>query len=90
LRDTDAAGAQVVGERLRAAVEKLRIKNQGCPQGVVTVSVGAASAKLTGEVAAARLVKEADRALYGAKCAGRNRVELAARTRVAKPTRTKK
>jgi diguanylate cyclase (GGDEF)-like protein len=78
LRDTDAAGAQAVGERLRAMVENLRIENQGCPQGVVTVSIGAASGPLTGQAAAARLVKEADRALYEAKCAGRNLVKLAA------------
>ena len=72
-RHTDV---QVVGERLRAAVENLRIENEGCPQGVVTVSVGAASASISGEAAAARLVKEADRALYDAKCAGRNLVKL--------------
>ena len=76
LRDTDAVGAQVVGERLRAAVENLRIENEGSPQGVVTVSVGAASASLSGEAAAAWLVEKADRALYEAKCAGRNLVKL--------------
>jgi diguanylate cyclase (GGDEF)-like protein len=80
LRDTDAAGAQVVGERLRAAVENLRIENERSPRGVVTVSVGAASASLSGEAAAARLVEKADRALYEAKCAGRNRVKLLATT----------
>jgi diguanylate cyclase (GGDEF)-like protein len=76
LRDIDAAGAQVVGERLRAAVENLRIKNEGCPQGVVTVSVGAASATLSDEAAATSLVEKADGALYEAKCAGRNLVKL--------------
>jgi diguanylate cyclase (GGDEF)-like protein len=76
LRDTDAAGAQVVGERLRAAVENLRIENEGSPQGVVTVSVGAASASISGEAAATWLVEEADRALYEAKIAGRNLVKL--------------
>ena len=76
LRDTDAAGAQVVSERLRAAVENLRMKNEGCPQGVVTVSVGAASAPLSRAVDAASLVEKADRALYEAKSAGRNLVRL--------------
>jgi diguanylate cyclase (GGDEF)-like protein len=80
LRDTDAAGAQVVGERLRAAVENLRIKNEGCPQRVVTVSVGAASAALSGQAAATSLVEKADRALYEAKCAGRNLVKLVTTT----------
>lgn len=49
LRDTDAAGAQVVGGRLRAAIENLRIKNEDCPQGVVTVSVGGAPAPRSAE-----------------------------------------
>jgi predicted signal transduction protein with EAL and GGDEF domain len=44
---------------------------------VVTVSVGVASAELTDEAAAARMVENADRALYEAKCAGRNQVKLA-------------
>jgi diguanylate cyclase (GGDEF)-like protein len=76
LRDIDAAGAQVVGERLRAAVENLRIKNEGCPLAVVTVSVGAASATLNNEAAATLLVEKADGALYEAKCAGRNLVKF--------------
>ena len=76
LRDIDAAGAQVVGERLRAAVENLRIKNEGCPLAVVTVSGGAASATLNNEAAAKLLVEKADGALYEAKCAGRNLVKL--------------
>jgi diguanylate cyclase (GGDEF)-like protein len=76
LRDTDAAGAQVVSERMRAAVENLRMKNEGCPQGVVTVSVGAASAPLSRAVDATSLVEKADRALYEAKSAGRNLVRL--------------
>jgi diguanylate cyclase (GGDEF)-like protein len=80
LRDTDAAGAQVVGERLRAAVENLRMKNEGCPQGVVTVSVGAASAPLSRAADATSLVEKADRALYEAKSAGRNVVKLATTT----------
>jgi diguanylate cyclase (GGDEF)-like protein len=81
LRDTDSAGAAVVAERLRATVENLRIDNEGCPEGVVTVSVGGASAALTGEAAAAGLVAQADRALYDAKCSGRNQVKLVATQR---------
>jgi diguanylate cyclase (GGDEF)-like protein len=78
LRDANAAGAEVVGERLRAAVENLHIKHAGCALGVVTVSIGVASGVLSGEAAASRLVEEADRALYEAKCTGRNRVKLMA------------
>ncbi len=77
LRDSPAAGALVVAERLRAAVQGLRIENAGSPEHVVTVSIGVASAELTNEAAAARLVEDADRALYEAKCAGRNQAKLA-------------
>jgi diguanylate cyclase (GGDEF)-like protein len=77
LRDSPAAGAQAVAERLRAAVQNLRIDNAGSPERVVTVSIGVASAELTDDAAAARMVGDADRALYEAKCAGRNQVKLA-------------
>lgn len=77
LHDSPAAGAQLVAERLRVAVQNLRIENQDSPERVVTVSIGVASAELDGEAAAVRLVEDADRALYQAKCAGRNQVKLA-------------
>src|ERR1700722_20205333 len=77
LRDSPAASAQVVAERLRAAVQNLRIENAGSPERVVTVSIGVASAELTDEATAARMVADADRALYEAKCAGRNLVKMA-------------
>jgi diguanylate cyclase (GGDEF)-like protein len=78
LHDSPAAGAQVVAERLRAAVQDLQIANAGSPERVVTVSIGVASAELADEVAAVRLVEDADRALYEAKCAGRNQIKMAA------------
>jgi diguanylate cyclase (GGDEF)-like protein len=77
LRDSPAAGAQAVAERLRAAVQALRIDNADSPERVVTVSIGIASAELTDDAMAARMVEDADRALYAAKCAGRNQVQLA-------------
>jgi diguanylate cyclase (GGDEF)-like protein len=77
LRNSPAADAQAVAERLRATVQNLRIENAGSPERVVTVSVGVASSDLTDEAAAARMVENADRALYEAKCAGRNQVKLA-------------
>ena len=77
LRDSPTAGAQAVAERLRATVQDLRIENAGSPERVVTASIGVASAELTDEAAAARMVEDADRALYEAKCAGRNQVKLA-------------
>ncbi len=77
LRDSPPAAAQSVAERLRMAVQNLRIDNAGSPERVVTVSIGVATAELTSDAAAARMVEDADRALYEAKCAGRNQVKLA-------------
>jgi diguanylate cyclase (GGDEF)-like protein len=59
-------------------VQDLQIANAGSPERVVTVSIGVASAELADEVAAVRLVEDADRALYEAKCAGRNQIKMAA------------
>lgn len=77
LHEADAAGACVVGERLRAAVEALGIEHAASPFGVVTVSVGVAGAVLNDDASADALVHAADRALYKAKCDGRNRVAMA-------------
>lgn len=75
LSHTDLTGAAVLGERLRG-----RIEQGGCQvaSGIplpLTISVGAA--QLAPGEAAAALVQRADAALYAAKAAGRNRVELA-------------
>lgn len=69
--------AVAVAERLREAVEKLRLKRVGSQEyiGNVTVSIGVAHAGR--EVLLERLVARADAALYAAKRAGRNRVEIA-------------
>lgn len=74
LHGTDNAGAAVVAERLRVVVETLRIEHPGSPFGVVTVSVGIASAARDDATATAGLIEAADRALYAAKRAGRNRL----------------
>lgn len=68
---TDAVGAMLVLERVRAALERAAIVT---PAGrSVTVSAGVAQARL-GENHAETL-ERADRALYRAKAAGRDRVE---------------
>jgi diguanylate cyclase (GGDEF)-like protein/PAS domain S-box-containing protein len=82
LADVEAGetGPMVVAERLRAAVEALRIPHPASRIGIVTVSGGIAAAwpkaPASGgkESHPASLIHEADAALYAAKLAGRNRV----------------
>ncbi len=75
LPETDSNGAQVIGERLRAAVEHLRLPHGAPGWGpVVTVSVGYAAAVPSAQSGPEELLAEADAALYRAKAAGRNQV----------------
>ena len=76
LPNTDAAGAKLVAERLRAAVEDLAIPHAAstCSR-VVTITAGFASLRVVAELAVDRLIGAADEALLRAKAAGRNRVE---------------
>ncbi|HEY2137396.1 MAG TPA: diguanylate cyclase [Xanthobacteraceae bacterium] len=76
LPDTDEAGASVVAENLRGAVHARAFEHQAGVAGVVTISLGVACAQASGESAAV-LVSAADRALYEAKRAGRNKVACA-------------
>ncbi|NYE61675.1 diguanylate cyclase (GGDEF)-like protein [Duganella sp. 1224] len=78
LPNTDLAGARAVAERIRAAVEHLQMPHNGSGFGVVTLSAGVATlAPRRGEHVAGMLVEAADKALYAAKSAGRNRVSPA-------------
>jgi diguanylate cyclase (GGDEF)-like protein len=73
---TDAAGSWLVAERIRSTVEHLGIRaapDAGFP--VVTVSLGVCVRPARGATAQA-LIVSADRALYAAKAAGRNRAIL--------------
>jgi len=63
-------------EAIRAALESLKIEYEGTPLGPVTVSAGVASMPPHGQDWAYTL-QQADRALYTAKQAGRNRVVAA-------------
>ncbi len=73
LPQTDAAGAQRVAERMRQAVQEQPAGN-GLP--ACTVSVGVA-AVAPGDDSLHAVLTRADAALYRAKDAGRNRVEVA-------------
>lgn len=73
MHDTDAASASIGAERLRAAIEAARIAD--LPQLTFTASFGIATLQ-DGETLEAWL-ERADRAMYAAKTAGRNRVATA-------------
>lgn len=76
--DTDAATAYAIAERIRARIsdEPFEITGRGRPVNVtVSVGVGSIGSGLNGPT---ELIAAADRALYEAKRAGRNRVTSAA------------
>jgi diguanylate cyclase (GGDEF)-like protein len=76
--ETNLRGAAVVAERLRAAIEATGIRQgDGARHRVVTVSIGVAAVSNAAEATPASMLAEADRALYRAKAAGRNRVVTA-------------
>ena len=75
LPDVDARGAALLAERLRVRVRALAISHAASRTGpVLTISCGVAAASAdAGNDALARLIADADRALYRAKRAGRDR-----------------
>ena len=76
LAGADPAAARIFAERLRLKVEQTPLLQDGQPI-PVTVSIGIAAMSAADASADAALIR-ADEALYRAKQAGRNRVELAA------------
>ncbi len=68
LPETDLAGARVIAERVRAAVEHSQLFRRA-----VTVSIGIAAMSDT-TADPANLIQDCDALLYRAKAAGRNRV----------------
>lgn len=71
LPDADPASAQAVAEKVRRAIEQAPWPNRP-----LTASVGVASVLPGAEADGSALVAAADKALYQAKQAGRNRVQL--------------
>ncbi|RZA32226.1 MAG: diguanylate cyclase, partial [Lysobacteraceae bacterium] len=75
LPDTTHAGAATVAESIRAGIERLRVPNpRSTTSDYVTVSIGAATFIPTQFDDIRSLFLAADRAMYEAKAAGRNRV----------------
>lgn len=75
LPETDMAGAMHLAEKLRDAVEQLKLPHKSSLTAAhVTISVGVASVIATAERASDDLFKLADKALYSAKETGRNKV----------------
>jgi two-component system, chemotaxis family, response regulator WspR len=72
LPDTAPEGAALVAERLREVVHGLGLPHPRSPHRVVTVSIGAATARPDASRAPDDIIAAADRALYLAKQAGRN------------------
>ena len=91
LTNTDPAGALHVAESIREGVEGMGIAHHGKTHGVVTISIGVGvlTAKRESEVrdglAKVKLIDDADKAMYAAKAAGRNRVRTAWQGAVAAP-----
>jgi diguanylate cyclase (GGDEF)-like protein len=90
LPQTDANGATVVAERLRAAVADFSLRRLApAAPDHITISIGVASYP-THASSVSDLLRIADEALYQAKALGRNRVICAPTSRSAAGTHAKK
>lgn len=78
LPETDRAGATLVAENIRRAVEAQAIPHTGSVNGLVTISVGMSWKWMERDNMGPALLGEADQALYEAKGSGRNCVVCAA------------
>jgi diguanylate cyclase (GGDEF)-like protein len=75
LAGTGTEGAEVVAARMREAVEALKIVNETAVGRTLSISVGIATYDDPRAGSGPALIDGADRALYKAKQAGRNRTE---------------
>jgi diguanylate cyclase (GGDEF)-like protein len=77
LPDTTAQGALNLAEQIRRKVQSLRVVHSAGDAIAVTVSIGCATCTPAEGAKALDLLAAADRQLYAAKAAGRNRVKSA-------------
>jgi len=74
---TTQEGAIFIAEEMRAAVKNLEIEHEkSSPAGIVSISLGVATADNNLSVSYEDLIRQSDKALYLAKEKGRNRVEV--------------
>lgn len=76
--ETEVTGALAMGERLLDSVRALGLAHEARPSGpgILTISTGIACSEEDAQLGPQSVVDAADRALYRAKAAGRDRVEL--------------
>ena len=74
LPNTGSARAREIGEKVRAAVQDLRLPHVTSSHEVVTASVGVACTRPNDTQRPGELIEAADAALYAAKHGGRNAV----------------
>ena len=75
LPGTDEPGAERVADRMHQVVRGLRLRNEGSPEGMVTVSAGICTAIPQHGFSLEEMLARADHMLYEAKRRGRNRSE---------------
>jgi diguanylate cyclase (GGDEF)-like protein len=74
---TNSHGAEAIASHMRDAVRALRLEHEGFHGGLVSISIGIASADLPQDESPRLLIKASDEALYRAKLNGRDRIEHA-------------
>ncbi|MDO8932353.1 MAG: GGDEF domain-containing protein [Rhodocyclaceae bacterium] len=80
LPDTPLDGARHLAEKIRAAVEKFRIKRADSNEAVANITVSLGVANYRNGESGSDFVARADAALYASKNQGRNRVTVAGAT----------